>query len=572
MTQIESPKRKMQKKNDYQHHKLFRKIKRRRKAQAEAEQHIAEKQLRKKLKLPKFDTGDDARMVYLRDIVGHDPYTGEDILKTGERVNRRLPSVNVNQRDLSKVDSAERNQELRDLRKYMGDAAFEKYMSDLQTKKDIQNAQYQKTWQGEVADAIDGGMTALAFNPETQPAADVYFALKGAKELSEGNPYGALGMMPILGKAAPEISNATKQTIEWMQNKVPYRFQIPTNEDTFYRILHGAESIDDANNSGMITRTFAPDYQFPYFTKGQLYSKQNPSFNFDNSVVITSKPGSGQSFHFVQDGVHIIDPKRVINVGDSATPVEISRIGNAYNSSPVENFEYWTRGNGWLTKHLWKRNQFAPFKNQRVIDTKDFGNSFAEGSESEVFNDPANKFAVVKKFSSGYKNNPSGMRDELVRRNSVPGAMPTKMIGISKYGYPILQQGRVTPIKEGTPWTYSLVKDAKRLFENSGYKYGMHQGVPNNGNWKIIDVSPQNLGYDSFGNLRTIDVMPDRLFNSGKDINIKKSKRGTFTKAAKAHGMSVQGFANKVLKNPSNYSAAMRKKANFARNAAKWNR
>lgn len=367
-----------------------------------------------------------------------------------------------------------------------------------------------------------------------------------------------------------KLPNATKQAIKWMQNKVPYRFQIPTNEDTFYRILHGAESIDDANNSGMITRTFAPDYQFPYFTKGQLYSKQNPSFNFDNSVVITSKPSSGQSFHFVQDGVHTIDPKRVINVGDSATPVEIGGIGNAYNSSPVENFEYWTRGNGWLTKHLWKRNQFTPFKNQRVIDTKDFGSSFADGSESEVFNDPSNKFAVVKEFSSGYKNNPSGMRDELVRRNSVPGAMPTKMVGMSKYGYPILQQGRVTPIEEGTPWTYSLAKDAKQLFENSGYKYGLHQGVPNNGSWKIIDVSPQNLGYDSFGNLRTIDVMPDRLFNSGKDIHIKKSKRGTFTKAAKQHGMSVQGFANKVLKNPSKYSSAMRKKANFAHNAASW--
>ena len=52
MTQMESPKRKMQKKNDYQRHKLFHKIKRRRKAQAEAEQHIAEKQLRKKLKKP----------------------------------------------------------------------------------------------------------------------------------------------------------------------------------------------------------------------------------------------------------------------------------------------------------------------------------------------------------------------------------------------------------------------------------------------------------------------------------------------------------------------------------------
>lgn len=52
MTQMESPKRKMQKKNDYQRHKLFRKIKRRRKAQAEVEQHIAEKQLRKKLRKP----------------------------------------------------------------------------------------------------------------------------------------------------------------------------------------------------------------------------------------------------------------------------------------------------------------------------------------------------------------------------------------------------------------------------------------------------------------------------------------------------------------------------------------
>ena len=61
-------------------------------------------------------------------------------------------------------------------------------------------------------------------------------------------------------------------------------------------------------------------------------------------------------------------------------------------------------------------------------------------------------------------------------------------------------------------------------------------------------------------------------FGYGKDIHIKKSKRGTFTKAAKQHGMSVQGFANKVLKNPSKYSAAMRKKANFARNAAKWNK
>lgn len=57
MTQMESPKRKMQKKNDYQRHKLFRKIKRRRKAQAKADQQVAMKQLRNKLKLPKFGDG-----------------------------------------------------------------------------------------------------------------------------------------------------------------------------------------------------------------------------------------------------------------------------------------------------------------------------------------------------------------------------------------------------------------------------------------------------------------------------------------------------------------------------------
>lgn len=50
-------------------------------------------------------------------------------------------------------------------------------------------------------------------------------------------------------------------------------------------------------------------------------------------------------------------------------------------------------------------------------------------------------------------------------------------------------------------------------------------------------------------------------------ILIKPSKRGTFTAAAKKRGMGVQEFARKVLNAPKGrYSAAMRKKANFARN------
>lgn len=60
------------------------------------------------------------------------------------------------------------------------------------------------------------------------------------------------------------------------------------------------------------------------------------------------------------------------------------------------------------------------------------------------------------------------------------------------------------------------------------------------------------------------------VFSDGGNIYIKPSKRGTFTAAAEKRGLGVQEFASKVLANPENYSPAMRKKANFARNASKW--
>ena len=55
-------------------------------------------------------------------------------------------------------------------------------------------------------------------------------------------------------------------------------------------------------------------------------------------------------------------------------------------------------------------------------------------------------------------------------------------------------------------------------------------------------------------------------FAKGGGIHIDPSKKGTFTAAATKHGMGVQEFASKVLAHPENYSPAMRKKANFARN------
>lgn len=78
-------------------------------------------------------------------------------------------------------------------------------------------------------------------------------------------------------------------------------------------------------------------------------------------------------------------------------------------------------------------------------------------------------------------------------------------------------------------------------------------------------------GVDSYNNrLKVAQQIIDREGFKNGGIYIKPSKRGTFTAAAKKHGMSVQAFASKVLANKENYSSAMVKKANFARNAKKW--
>ena len=58
-------------------------------------------------------------------------------------------------------------------------------------------------------------------------------------------------------------------------------------------------------------------------------------------------------------------------------------------------------------------------------------------------------------------------------------------------------------------------------------------------------------------------------FKKGGGIHIKKKNRGKFTKSAKAAGESVQEHAAHVLSDP-DATPLQKKRANFARNAAKW--
>ena len=58
------------------------------------------------------------------------------------------------------------------------------------------------------------------------------------------------------------------------------------------------------------------------------------------------------------------------------------------------------------------------------------------------------------------------------------------------------------------------------------------------------------------------------FLKSGSKIHIKKKNRGKFTASAKAAGRSVQEHARAVLNDP-NATPLQKKRANFARNAAK---
>lgn len=93
------------------------------------------------------------------------------------------------------------------------------------------------------------------------------------------------------------------------------------------------------------------------------------------------------------------------------------------------------------------------------------------------------------------------------------------------------------------------------------------------------ELAKENLGIKALNaaNKGRLTSLPNSFespelntFSEGGKIHIKPSKRGTFTAAAKKHGKSVQSFASQVLANKEDYSPAMVKKANFARNAAKW--
>ncbi len=477
MTQMESPKRKMQKKNDYQRHKLFRKIKRRRKAQSEADQHIAEKQLRKKLKLPKFDRGEDELSTYKKQVEMFNDANSDPTLP-GMLVDRNRVTVNPETGDVMKVG---------------GHVNLDPVIVT-----------------GKMPDNLK---RTINKNIESDRIQDLLYK----DRLSPVDPVGELVVesaaigkpLELAGKAALYGIGryGGKLGLDKLQNIA--RKKLLEKE---FAISNGRHTMGEPVPTNKTIRIQNDDQPF-------MFDIDQPTSQYigKDHLNIGSYIGEGgESFVYNTAG----DPNTVTKI---KVPI----------SDSIEDYEGL----------------------QRAVSTEYQQN----------------------KLPFFFKQDYLGYTD----KNSIP-SKAGKTFGDEQFRI-VTKQPKVIPFsKVADPWFTLTENDGRqgifRYFDKDKiYNYLRKYGVEKTNdpyiykykNITFSDIRPQNAGIDKNGNFGFLDLIIHD-YNSGKDIRIKPSKRGTFTKAAKQHGMSVQGFANKVLKNPSKYSATMRKKANFAHNAASW--
>lgn len=477
MTQMESPKRKMQKKNDYQRHKLFRKIKRRRKAQAEADQHIAEKQLRKKLKLPKFDRGEDELSIYKKQVEMFNDANSDPTLP-GRLVDRNRITVNPETGDVIETGGHVN----------LDPVIITGKMSDNLKRtinKNIESNRLQDLLYKDRLSPVDPiGELVVESAAIGKP-----LELAGKAALYGIGRYGGkFGLKKLQGLARQKLLEKE------------------------FAISNGRHTIGEPIPTNKTIRIQNDDQPF-------MFDIDQPTSQYigKDHLNIGSYIGEGgESFVYNTAG----DPNTVTKI---KVPI----------SDSIEDYEGL----------------------QRAVSTEYQQN----------------------KLPFFFKQDYLGYTD----KNSIP-SKAGKTFGDEQFRI-VTKQPKVIPFsKVADPWFTLTENDGRqgifRYFDKDKiYNYLRKYGVEKTKdpyiykykNITFSDIRPQNAGIDKNGNFGFLDLIIHD-YNSGKDVRIKPSKRGTFTKASKQHGMSVQGFANRVLRNPSKYSAAMRKKANFAHNAAGW--
>ena len=519
MTQIESPKRKMQKKNDYQRHKLFRKIKRRRKAYAEAEQHIAEKQLRKKLKLPKFENGkeivnlDNAHFDQDGNLV--DNITGVSYIPISDDV---VITPNT---------------------KYFYDpyASAGNYFYG-NWSKDLINMT------PGVGDGMDIAQAIVDSTNGKYLAAGSSLAMLALPNFIEKPVRRLINFMPGLTRY---LYNANNKVSKFARDNFPSAFKNISYDDAVDALNRFDQKLI---GDRIIHKNSKPIWneQKRLWELGTFRDKSNERY-FEDIMAHKLDIGDPTKIH----GINISDPRLntvigfhpSIGVGGFKTPDGYTMInlrGKRYagqsgkqlenNMSDVSLHESWSH----MTDADASRNVVGQNTDDYKLLSKD-GN--VSGSSKWIEGRATMNQIRKKLYDAGY--NTQQKIDQYISNLS------------DEQLFDLFSQQN------------GYGKDYQRAYNSSDANTKKQMSDKARNMFKLAAIG-------GIGITTANKVNSDKSYNSGKDIHIKPSRRGTFTKAAKQHGMSVQGFANKVLKNPGNYSAAMIKKANFARNAAKWNR
>ena len=705
MTQMESPKRKMQKKNDYQRHKLFRKIKRRRKVQAEAEQHIAEKQLRKKLKLPKFDRGEDELSTYKKQVemfndansdptlpgrlvdrnrITVNPETG-DVMETGGHVNldpviitgkmpdnlkrtinKNIESVRLQDllyKDrLSPVDpigefiveSAAIGKPLElagkaalyGIGRYGGKLGLNK-LQDLARQKLLEKefslSNSDKYLVKDIAYSKPGYDHELIIYPSkkqkrlqlSQPTYQVYTGDK--HKISEviddsGNvnlanlfkiQNEALSHIPGGRLARHRLENPDWHKTDWntfLHSRDAYQRALQAgypNEALFPTLMHDAGKLWAGDGHGpygaSIVKQIFPDatdeqimaiYQhmdkvpesaMGKLVKGADIADDNPFRTFKSELDWSPKSWfqkrADKKWTKQDEDALISHLQEYLDIEKKAKQNGTwlkNKDGSTFDGDPRS----WVQ----MQSDSFKKNyndEILTHGEDAINDL--FGDFYGDGVGAGI-GDKVLWTSTNKLLGKTYGNDVFSLATlKNAKTNVVADAEGRPWIDVvqgkdtNNLVYPNLTNDNIVRINNvvdaGPNIKWSEIKDFRKNETVPEYLSRKYTGddvvigqdvsrksiVGNNGDFNPIDKNIYRALIPLISTYGLYDINKYN-YNSGKDIRIKPSKRGTFKKAAKYHGMSVQGFSNRVLRNPSKYSASMRKKANFARNASKWNK
>ena len=705
MTQMESPKRKMQKKNDYQRHKLFRKIKRRRKAQAEADQQVAMKQLRKKLKLPKFDRGEDELSTYKKQVemfndansdptlpgrlvdrnrLTVNPETG-DVMETGGHVNldpvtitgkmpddlKRTINKNIESVRLQDLLYKDRLSPVDPIGQFIVESAaigkplelagkavlygIGRYGGKLGLNK-LQGLARQKLLEKEfsLSNADKQLVKDIAYSKPGYDHELIISSSKKQKRLQLSQPTYQIYTGDkhkisevIDGRGNVNLANLLKIQNEALSN-VPggrlarHRLENPdwhkTDWNTF---LHSRDAYQRALHAGYPNEALFPTLMHD---AGKLWAGDGHG-PYGASIIKQIFPDATDeqimAIYQHMDKVPESAMGKLVKGVDIAEDNPFRTFKSELDWSPKSWFQKradkkWTKQdedalishlqeyldiekkakqNGtWLKNkdgstfdgdpRSWVQMQSDSFKknyNDEILTHGEdaindlFGDFYGDGVGAGI-GDKVLWTSTNKLLGKTYGNDVFSLAAlKNAKTNVVADAEGRPWLNVvqgkdtNNLVYPNLTNDNIVRINNvvdaGPNIKWSEIKDFRKNETVPEYLSRKYTGddvvigqdvsrksiVGNNGDFNPIDKNIYRSLIPLIGTYGLYDTNKYN-YNSGKDIRIKPSKRGTFTKAAKQHGISVQGFANRVLRNPSKYSAAMRKKANFARNASKRNK